>query len=143
MRWFDRRGAIGEIRATAGAGVFEITVCDWFAAAHQLRLGDGALEPLHGHNWRVTVTLAGPRLDDMGVLADFAVVRARLAELVRTLHDRNLNELPEFAARNPSAENVAAHIADRLGDLCGGVVLRCVEIEEAPGCVARYYPPES
>ena len=36
---------------------FEITTTRTFAAAHQLRLYDGSLEPLHGHNWRVQVTV--------------------------------------------------------------------------------------
>jgi 6-pyruvoyltetrahydropterin/6-carboxytetrahydropterin synthase len=123
--------------------MYEVSVSGWFAAAHQLRLPDGAVEPLHGHNWRVVATFAGADLDRMEVLVDFTQARARLDEVLKTLHDSNLNELPGFADCNPSTERVACHIADRLvGDLPAGVRLRSVEVEESPGCVARYYSPE-
>ena len=36
---------------------FDIRTVRTFAAAHQLRLAGGSLEPLHGHNWRVAVTV--------------------------------------------------------------------------------------
>lgn len=120
---------------------YEVRVTTWFAAAHQLRLPGGELEPLHGHNWNVCVTYAGDTLDDMGVLVDFVALRARLEEIRAELHDRQLNELEAFVERNPSAENVARHIAETLG--AGdqhAAYLRCVEVEEEPGCFARYYP---
>ena len=121
--------------------MFEVTVSGWFAASHQLRLADGALEPLHGHNWRVAVTFAGPSLDEMEVLIDFTQVRARLDELLKTLHDRHLNDLEPFLSKNPSAERVAEFVALRIGsDLAGPVRLRSVEVEEAPGCTARFLP---
>ena len=131
--------------------MYEVTITDWFAAAHQLRLAGGEFEPLHGHNWRVAVTLTGPKLDEIGVLADFTSLKPRLSEVLAALHDRNLNDLPAFEIRNPSAENVATHnpsaenvarhIAEKMAtDLPAGVRLTCVEIEEAPGCIARYRP---
>ncbi|MEP0846946.1 MAG: 6-carboxytetrahydropterin synthase [Phycisphaerae bacterium] len=122
--------------------MFEVSVSAWFAAAHRLRLPDGSFEPLHGHNWRVAVTCAGPKLDPMGVLIDFTRLKPRLDDLLRELHDRCLNELPAFRERNPSAENVALHLAESLTPhLPAGAVVRSVEVEEAPGCVARYFPP--
>lgn len=118
--------------------MYEVSVAAWFSAAHQLRLLDGSLEPLHGHNWCVRVTCSGPRLDAMGVLVDFTKLKPALDAVVATLHDRHLNDLPAFRDRNPSAENVAEHVAERLvSAMPPGVVLSCVEVEEAPGCVAR------
>jgi 6-pyruvoyltetrahydropterin/6-carboxytetrahydropterin synthase len=133
---------VGENAAPKGAGgkeqrMFEISVCGWFAAAHQLPVSGGSFEPLHGHNWRVQVTFRGERLDERGMLLDFLALDAVLAEL----HDRNLNELPAFAGRPPSAEHVAALLAERLADTGGPAAhLACVEVEEAPGCMARYRP---
>ena len=122
--------------------MFELKIVTHFSAAHQLRLPDGSAEPLHRHNWRVTVTRAGSVLDEMGVLVDFEILRARLDRLLATLNDQNLNTLPAFAERNPTAENVALHIAERLAvELPAAAVLKCVEVEEAPGCLARYSPP--
>lgn len=121
--------------------MFEITVTAWFSAAHQLRLPCGELEPLHGHNWRVGVTLRGPKLDTMGVLADFTRIQPWLEDRLALLHDRHLNELPAFADRNPSAENVAVFVAEGFdARVAPGAALSSVEVEEAPGCVARYLP---
>lgn len=121
--------------------MFEVSVEDWFAAAHQLRLPDGRKEPLHGHNWRVRVTYAGSRLDGIDVLLDFTHLKPLLKSVLAPWHDQNLNEMPDFAARNPSAEMVAVRIAERLSlDPASGPALHCVEVEEAPGCLARYFP---
>jgi 6-pyruvoyltetrahydropterin/6-carboxytetrahydropterin synthase len=121
--------------------MFEVVVQDWFAAAHQLRFESGIVEPLHGHNWKVRVTFRGAKLDGSGLLLDFVALRQKLREMLQPWHDRFLNELAEFEGVSPSAENVAVQIAggwlrdDRFADF-----LYCVEVEEAPGCAARYYP---
>ncbi len=118
---------------------FEVCVKGWFAAAHQLRMPDGVLEPLHGHNWHISVTFRGNVLDEMGVLVDFTAVQRRLDDTLLSMHDRNLNQLAPFLQTNPSAENVAVHIAEKMSHkLPVGVALACVEVEEAPGCVARF-----
>lgn len=119
--------------------MYEVTIRGWFAAAHQLRLADGSLEPLHGHNWQVAVTYSGTTLDGMEVLIDFTVIRPRLDAVLAEMHDRNLNELPIFQSWNPSAERVAEHVFGRLNhDLPAGVRLSRVEVEEAPGCIAAF-----
>lgn len=121
--------------------MFEVTVTAWFSAAHQLRLLDGSMEPLHGHNWRVVATLAGRQLDPMGVLVDFTQLKPALERIVGHWHDRNLNGTPEFERLNPSAENVALTVFRLLSDVAPpGAKVVCIEVEEAPGCVARYRP---
>lgn len=126
--------------SATGMVMFEIEVNGWFAAAHQLRLLDGRMEPLHGHNWQVRATFRGPQLDAMGVLLDFTRVQPALNEILASLHDQFLNELPAFATCNPSAENVARHIARELAQRIADATLYCVAVEESPGCTARYYP---
>src|SRR5918993_560013 len=76
---------------------FEITTTRRFSAAHQLRLYDGSLEPIHGHNWRVKVTIAAPRLDAIGVVMDFHELERVVDEVVVPMHNRHLNELPAFS----------------------------------------------
>jgi 6-pyruvoyltetrahydropterin/6-carboxytetrahydropterin synthase len=121
--------------------MFEVSVSGQFSAAHQLRLADETLEPLHEHNWRVVVTVAGPELDGNGVLLDFGRIQSQLKELLAELQHANLNRLAAFASRNPSAEHVAMYVAEQIGQhVSDGVRLRCVEVEEEPGCVARYFP---
>src|SRR5215472_6818157 len=93
---------------------FDITATRSFSAAHQLRLYDGSLEPLHGHNWRVDVTVAAASLDSIGVVMDFHELERLVDQITQPMHNRHLNELPAFAKMNPSAENVALHIATHL-----------------------------
>ena len=124
--------------------MFEVTVSAYFAASHQLRRADGSYEPRHTHDWQVKVTYAGDELNDAGVLVDFVAVRARLSEVLAALQERHLNELAAFATSGPSAESVAAHIAAGLvTEAMPGATLRHVEVEEEPGCLARYWPGRS
>lgn len=95
--------------------VYKISTTRTFAAAHQLRLYDGSLEPLHGHNWRVKVTVAAPRLDSIGVVMDFHELERLIDEIIAPLHNRHLNEVAPFDRElNPSAENVALHVGRSL-----------------------------
>jgi 6-pyruvoyltetrahydropterin/6-carboxytetrahydropterin synthase len=122
--------------------MFEVTVGARFVATHQLRALNGVAEKRHAHTWRVKVTVAGPRLDKLGMLADFGLIRGHLAAVLGPLERRHLNRLAPFRERNPSAENVAVYVAERLAEaLPDGVRVGCVEVEEEPGCVARYVPP--
>ena len=121
--------------------MFEVSVTGRFLAAHHLRLAGGVVEPPHAHKWRVTAAYRGPQLDENGLLVDFATIQAQLAAIVGALYDADLNALPAFAERPPSAESVAAYIAEQLAaTAANGAVLSCVEVEEAPGCVARWRP---
>jgi 6-pyruvoyltetrahydropterin/6-carboxytetrahydropterin synthase len=136
-----RNWAEGRRREPDGP-VFEVTVQRVFSASHQLRLPNGSFEPLHAHDWRVRITCAGPKLSDAGLLVDFGPLRARLDDVLDELRGRNLNELAEFATTNPTAEHIAVYVARRLAArLPAWPPLRCVEVEEEPGCAARYYPP--
>lgn len=118
---------------------FSITTTREFAAAHQLRLYDGSLESVHGHNWRVQVTISAEKLDAIGVVMDFHELERLLWEIVGPMHNRHLNELEPFRSLNPSAENVACHIARSLM-LPKGIELKSVEVWETAGNSAVYRP---
>ena len=118
---------------------FEITTTRTFAAAHQLRLPDGSLEPMHGHNWRVKVTVAAARLDALGTVMDFHELERLVDRVTGPMHNRHLNELAPFAVElNPSAENVAFHVARSLPALPPGVQLARVEVWETDENSAVY-----
>ena len=116
---------------------FEISTVRRFSASHQLRLYDGSLEPLHGHEWVVKVTAAAQKLDAIGVVMDFHELERRVDQIVGPMDQRHLNELAAFANVNPSAENVAGHIAAKL-ELPAGVRLMSVEVWETPENSAVY-----
>jgi 6-pyruvoyltetrahydropterin/6-carboxytetrahydropterin synthase len=118
---------------------FEITTTRTFAAAHQLRLPDGSLEPMHGHNWRVKVTVASAQLDAIGTVMDFHELERLVDTVTGPMHNRHLNELAPFVEElNPSAENVAFHVARSLPPLPAGVRLARVEVWETDENSAAY-----
>jgi 6-pyruvoyltetrahydropterin/6-carboxytetrahydropterin synthase len=119
---------------------FDITVTREFAAAHQLVLYDGCLEPLHGHNWRVTVAVTTSGLDSIGTVMDFHELERLLDAIIHPLLNCHLNEVPPFReGLNPSTENVALHIARSL-KLPAAVQLTRVEVWETSTCSAVYRP---
>jgi len=95
--------------------MYEVKVITHFAAAHQLRNFKGKCEQLHGHNWKVEVTLRGEGLTDEGLLIDFQEVRDITNGMLEELDHSFLNELPAFKDQNPSSENIAAYIFKKLG----------------------------
>src|SRR5205823_1540185 len=123
-----------------GSMPFEITTTREFSASHQLKLYDGALEPLHGHNWRAKVTVGAHKLDAIGVVMDFHELERLVDGIIGGMHNRHLNEVSPFAdGVNPSAENVALTIARGL-KLPAGVTLASVEVWETSNCSAAYKP---
>jgi 6-pyruvoyltetrahydropterin/6-carboxytetrahydropterin synthase len=115
---------------------FTVTVERVFAAAHAIRMPDGKLESLHGHNWGVRVTVGRGALDATGFVVDFHDLERSLDAILSRLHNSNLNDTLPL---NPTAEHVALHIGRELLPP-PGAKLRWVEVTEAPGCVARYEP---
>lgn len=117
---------------------FEITTTRHFSASHQLRLYDGSLEPMHGHNWVIKVTVAG-ELDAINVVMDFHELERLLGQVISPMHNSHLNQLAAFERINPSAEGVAQHVAMRLA-LPGGISLKRVEVWETPENSAVFLP---
>ena len=63
-----------------------------FCAAHFITYGGGCCESLHGHNYRVSVTVEGEP-DEHGLVVDFLVLQEIMEGLVDRLDHRTL--LPE------------------------------------------------
>ncbi|MFQ5777862.1 MAG: 6-carboxytetrahydropterin synthase QueD [Terriglobia bacterium] len=125
--------------------MFEVAVEETFAAGHALRGYRGKCESVHGHNYKVRVVLAGERLDSAGLLYDFVELRQRIAEVIRSLDHRFLNDLPPFTELNPSAENLAKYFYQeldrRLAVNANGAALREVTVFETETATATYRPP--
>jgi len=122
-------------------GTYELTLRGEFSAAHQIRLHDGSLEPLHGHNWRVEVELAARKLDSIGIVADFVTLERRLKDTLAVYHNCSLNQHADFKELNPTTEHVAGRIAERFGgDLPEDLHLTRVRVWETPNCAATFVP---
>jgi 6-pyruvoyltetrahydropterin/6-carboxytetrahydropterin synthase len=117
-------------------GTYELEIRAEFCAAHAIVIR-GRREPVHGHNWKVTATVAGDRLDDDGLLCDFHEIERALGAIIAPFHNGNLNGAPPFDQTNPTAELVARHIGEHLAKACPeGVTVKCVRVTEAPNCAA-------
>jgi len=124
--------------------MFEVSVEESFAAGHALRHYQGKCENVHGHNYKVRVVLEGERLDAAGLLFDFGELRRQIAEVIRALDHKFLNDLPPFTELNPSAENIAKYFYEELSRLLrsspNGARLREVTLFETETTTATYRP---
>ena len=126
--------------------MFEVSVEHTFAAAHALREYNGKCERLHGHNYKVQVSLEGPRLNSIGLLFDFVDVKRLLREAAERLDHYFLNEIAPFDKVNPSAENIAKYFFEEiekgLASAPPGAPVRLawVRVWETETCAATYRP---
>lgn len=119
--------------------MFTIRVETGFRASHQLRLPDGSKEPLHHHDWLASAEVSSERLDSMGVVMNFQPLKAVLDSIVSDFDNAAIEAVGYFQQNNPSAENVAKYIYDKLRiGLPQGVKLRNVRVVEEPGCSATF-----
>lgn len=119
--------------------MFKIRVRDSFSSAHMLRGYQGDCERLHGHNYRIEVTICSHDLNEIGIVADFRGVKQALKDCLNPLDHRLLNDLPEFVSDNPSAENIARYIFLRLNPMIKEPAkLFEVEVWENDNCSASY-----
>ena len=123
---------------------FEVSIETHFCAAHALRDYKGAIEPTHGHNFKVIVTVAGTRLDRAGMLVDFLDLKPIVDEEVGRLNYCFVNDaVDEFRADkgglSPSAENMSFVLFERIAKRLGSLAkLASVQVFESPGCSATY-----
>jgi len=124
--------------------MYEVYVDESFAAAHNLRGYKGKCEDLHGHNYKVRVTLAGKELDAAGLLYDFVHLKQVIQGVIRSLDHKYLNELPPFDVLNPSAENIARFVyeqtAKQLPANANGTGVASITVWESDVTSATYRP---
>ena len=119
--------------------MFEVTVRDHIASAHQLHGYDGPCKDMHGHTWKVEITVGGNLLDGVGLLADFKILKAKLKEVLMPLDHVVLNDLPAFKDLNPSTENIAHYIYHTLKPNCAPLHLKQVQVWESDTASVIYY----
>jgi 6-pyruvoyltetrahydropterin/6-carboxytetrahydropterin synthase len=124
--------------------MFEVSVEETFSSGHALRGYKGKCENVHGHNYRVRVTLAGPKLNDIGLLVDFTDLKRVLRAVIARIDHQFLNDLEPFRTVNPSAENLAKYFYDEtrngLTGLPEGAGITEVIVWETDTSSARFLP---
>ena len=119
--------------------MFTISVTSSFSASHQLTLPDGSKEQLHNHDWDVIIDVSSERLNDMGLVMDFVLLKGMVEKITGGFEGKKLEEIDYFQQNGSSAEIVARHIYEELEpQLPDEVRFEAVSIVEAPGCSAKF-----
>ena len=80
-----------------------------FSAAHFIAY-KGFRENLHGHNYRVRVHLRADRLDELGMVLDFADLKGEVRSVLSRYDHRHWNDFLDY----PTVENICQRLADEL-----------------------------
>jgi 6-pyruvoyltetrahydropterin/6-carboxytetrahydropterin synthase len=113
---------------------YKLSVTRSFSSAHCLREYKGRCENLHGHNWKIRAAFYGTELDDTGVLIDFTDIKTHLNKIINYLDHKFLNKIAPFDRINPTSENVAVFVLERLKD---------IETKNAKVCEVEVWESES
>lgn len=96
-----------------------------FDAAHNLPDYIGQCANLHGHTWKVKIEIIGFPNEKTGMLVDFKKIKAVIDEF----DHKYINNIIE----NPTAENLAIYIKNKMEDLEGVQAAR-ITLWESPNC---------
>lgn len=124
--------------------MFNLKVVSSFSAAHYLRGYKGKCENLHGHNWKVQVSVSNKELDSIGMVIDFKELKNTLEDALKELDHKCLNDISPFDRKNPSSENIAVYIYNRIKEILKGknCSLKSVSVWEQENSQAVYYGEE-
>lgn len=120
--------------------MYEVEIIAGFAAAHRLMNYNGKCEHLHGHNYRVHVTVRAPSPGDGGMVIDFGDLKKATNAVVDRLDHAFLNEIAPFDKIDPSAENIARFLFDEISGYLDdrGNLLHSVSVWESDSSRATY-----
>ncbi len=107
--------------------MFIVTITRHFSAAHALSIG-GKCENLHGHNFRVDVSVKGNILGEDGILIDFRDLKRWTEDVLEELDHKYLNEIENFAGQCASSENVARYVYEQVAKRMRGLSVRISEV---------------
>ena len=107
------------------------------SASHKLKLDyESPCQRLHGHNWKITLRCSAPKLNNNGMVADFALLKRFVKDLLD--HQDLTDNLPQIL--NPTAENIAEFLLVRINENreIVGPYATCfrIDVEETEGNIA-------
>jgi len=120
--------------------MYHLKIQSHFAAAHNLLNYQGDCENLHGHNWKIEVSVKTEHLDSAGLGIDFKTLKRHTNEVLDRLDHKYLNNLEFFKGVSPSSEHISRYIFEALEELLTtpGVILESVRVWESDNACATY-----
>lgn len=94
--------------------MYRLSVEREFSSAHSLRDYSGKCAKVHGHNWKVRLTVCTENLDERGMAVDFGNLKAVLDQVIAPYDHVDLNRVAPFDSHNPTAENLARVIFEQV-----------------------------
>ncbi|MCK5580294.1 MAG: 6-carboxytetrahydropterin synthase QueD [Candidatus Omnitrophica bacterium] len=111
--------------------MFELSIVDHFSAAHFIRGYEGPCRNMHGHTWKVSVTVQSEDVNDIGLVLDFKEMKENLKTILYEFDHVCLNDLPQFKDVNPTSENLAKFIYQEFSKSCDSCKIVKVQVWES------------
>lgn len=109
--------------------MYQITIETHFSSAHRLINYNGECERLHGHNWKVQISVASDVLNDLGMVMDFKDIKSNVKPLIGKLDHQYLNDIPPFTEINPTTENISKYLFDEFSKLINTDQIKVTKVE--------------
>ncbi|RLC48699.1 MAG: 6-carboxytetrahydropterin synthase QueD [Candidatus Cloacimonadota bacterium] len=109
--------------------MYKINVWGHFSGAHKLNDYQGNCANLHGHNWKVRLTVSCKKLNNIGMAIDFKDANSILNNILKKFDHTYLNENLLFNKINPTSENICKVIFDELSKAINNDNNKVYEIE--------------
>ncbi|MBN1466090.1 6-carboxytetrahydropterin synthase QueD [candidate division KSB1 bacterium] len=119
--------------------MYKLLVVAKFSAAHRLIDYPGACERIHGHNWRVKVTVCAEDVDENGMVMDLVQLKKRIDDCVAQFDHRVINDVPPFDQLNPTSENLAKYLYHAIAEQLD-LSVHSVQVAEMDDYAVVYQP---
>ena len=119
--------------------MFELSIKGDIASAHFIPGYPGMCKDLHGHTWKIEVTITSDKLDTIGMVTDFALLKKQLWEFLGKLDHVCLNDLPFFKKTSPTTENIAKYIYQNFANVITPLKIKQVQVWESDSASVVYY----
>ena len=121
-----------------------ISVKTTFSAAHNIEGYNGNCSRVHGHNYKIEVSVKADEVNKLGMCVDFRKLMQISKKATSLLDHRNLNDIPFFNKNNPTAENIAEFIYKKVKEeLKGKIAIHSVKVWETEEYAVTYSELES
>lgn len=97
--------------------MYYLSIDTMLSAAHFLRGYDGNCSKIHGHNWKIRITVKTDQLNDIGIGLDFNEIKELSWQIFKSYDHLCINDVPPFDKINPTAENLARHFYEQIDKL--------------------------